>query len=151
MKTIFTLFIALYFFCSCNDTKPRKEKKNVITESENFEELNGKIERRLSYEKEKIILLSEARKIPFDTVNLILRDYYVAIDTVLSSDENSKQLFQSAIVKISTRYEISTAKVASLIFSYKYEMLTKEDIEESAIEDFIDNYEEQAPEPEDPY
>lgn len=30
-------------------------------------------------------------------------------------------------------------------------MLTKEDIEESAIENFKDNYEEEAPEPEDPY
>ena len=90
--------------------------------------------------------------IPFDTLNSILRDYYVATDTVSSSDENSKYLYQSAIAKISDTYKISKSKIASLVFSYKYEMLTKEDIEESAIENYKDNYQaEEAPEPEDPY
>ena len=99
----------------------------------------------------RVILLSQIRRIPFDTLNLILRDYYVATDTVSSFDKNSKYLYQSTIIKIADTYKIPKSKIASLIFSYKYEMLTKEDIEESAIENFKDNYEEEAPEPEDPY
>jgi hypothetical protein len=151
MKTLFTLFILLQFFCSCQDSKPKKEEKKIISETEKLEKLNDNIERQLSYEKEKIILLSEIRKIPFETVNLILRDYLVITDTVSSTDENSKQLFQSAIVKISDKYKISKSRIATLLFSYKYEMITKEEIEESAVEDFKDNYEEEQPEPDDPY
>lgn len=151
MRPLFTLLILLQFFCSCQDSKPKKEKKEIISETEKLENLNENIERQLSYEKEKIILLSEIRKIPFDTVNFILRDYYVITDTVSSSDENSRQLFQNAIVKISNKYKISKSKIATLLFSYKYEMITKEEIEESAVEDFKDNYEEEQPEPDDPY
>ena len=87
----------------------------------------------------------------FDTLNFILKDYYVVTDTISISNENSKYLYQSAIEKISDKYKISKSKMASLIFSYKYEMLTKEDIREMAIEDLNDNYEEEKPEPYDPY
>ena len=151
MKTLFNLFILLLFFCSCQHSKSKDETKKAITETDKLEIANSRIEDDLSYEKEKIILLSEVRKIPFDTLNLILRDYYVVTDTLSSSDENSKYLYQSAIAKISDKYKISKSKIASLIFSYKYEMLTKEDIEESAVEDFKDNYEEEPPEPDDRY
>lgn len=151
MKTLLNLFTLLLFFCSCQDSKPKEETKKVIPETEKLEKANSRIEDDLSHEKEKIILLSEVRKISFDTLNLILRDYYVVTDTVSNSDENSKFLFKSAIAKVSDRYKISKSKIASLIFSYKYEMLTKEDIGESAVEDFKDNYEKEPPEPDDPY
>jgi hypothetical protein len=153
MKPLLILFTLLQFFCSCYDSKPKKEEKKIVTETEKMERLNNNIERQLSYDKEKIIMLSEIRKISFDTLNLILRDYLVITDTVSSSDENSKQLFQSAIAKISNRYKISKSRVATFLFSYKYEMITKEEIGESAVDDFRDNYEyeEEAPEPDDRY
>lgn len=151
MKTLLNLFTLLLFFCSCQHSKLKQETKKVITETEKLQKANDRIENDLSYEKEKIILLSEVRKISFDTLNLILRDYYVVTDTVSSSDQNSKFLYQSAIAKISDKYKISKSKIASLIFSYKYEMLTKEDIGESAVEDFKDNYEDEPPEPDDRY
>lgn len=151
MKALFTLFILLQFVCSCQDSEPKEETKKVTTETEKLQAVNDRIEDDLSSEKEKIILLSEVRKISFDTLNLILRDYYVITDTLSSSDQNSKYQYQSAVAKISDRYKISKSKIASLIFSYKYEMLTKEDIGESAVENFKDNYEEEASEPDDPY
>lgn len=152
MKPLFTIFILLQFFFSCQDSKLEKEaEKKKMSVTEELEKLNDNIERQLSYEKEKIVLLSEIRKIPFDTVNLILRDYLVITDTVSSSDENSKQLFQGAIVKISDKYKISKSKIATLLFSYKYEMITKEEIEESAVENFQENYEPEQPEPDDRY
>jgi len=151
MRTLFIFFNLLLFFCSCQHYKPKEETKKVITEAEKLQKFNDRIEDDLSYEKEKITLLSEVRKISFDTLNLILRDYYVVTDTVSNSDENSKYLYQTAIAKISDRYNISKSKIASLIFSYKYEMLTKEDIGESAIEDFKDNYEEEPLGPDDRY
>ena len=151
MRTHFGLFILLLFFCSCQHSKSKEETKKRLSDTEKLEKINERIEDNLSYDKEKIILLAEIRKIPFDTLNFILRDYYVITDTLSSSDKNSKYLYQNAIAKISDMYKISKSKIASLIFSYKYEMLTKEDIEESAIENFKDNYEEEEPEPEDSY
>ena len=151
MRTLFSLFILLLFFCSCQHSKPKEETKKRLSETEKLEKIYERIEDNLSYDKEKIILLAEIRKIPFDTLNFILRDYYVVTDTLTSSDKNSKYLYQSAIAKISDIYKIPKSKIASLIFSYKYEMLTKEDIEESAIENFKENYEEEAPEPDDNY
>jgi len=151
MKTPFILIIVLIFLYSCQQSKVEKETKETITKTEKLQKVIESIEDNLSHEKEKIILLAEIRKIPFDTLNFILRDYYVAIDTVSSSDKNSKYLFQSSITKISDRYKISRSKIASLLFSYKYEMLTKEDIGESAVEDFKDNYEEEQTESDDRY
>lgn len=150
MKLYFILFIVSLFFYSCQHTKPKEETK-ISAESERFKKIRKRIERNLNYDKEKIILLSEIRKIPFDTLNFILLDYFVATDTILSFDKKSKYLYQNSIVKISEKYKISKSKITSLIFSYKYEMLTREDIEENAIEDFKDNYVEEASESEDPY
>ena len=150
MKSLIIFFAAIIFY-GCDNSQPKEKIKQKQTETERLEKVNSRIEEDLSYEKEKIILLSEVRQISFDTLNLLLRDYYVVTDTVSSSDEHSKFLYQSAIAKISDRYKISKSKIASLIFSYKYEMLTKEDIGESAVEDFKDNYEEEPPEPDDRY
>ena len=150
MRTLFSLFILLLFFCSCHDSKTKEETEKTLSETEKLEKVYERIEDDLSYDKEKIILLSQIRKIPFDTLNFIIRDYFVVTDTFSSSDKDSKYLYQSAIEKLSDTYKISKSKIASLIFSYKYEMHTKEDISESAIENFKDNYEEEAPEPEDP-
>jgi len=143
MKTFFKLLTLLLFFYSCQQSKPKEERKKVITETEKFQKINKRIESRLSFEKEKIILLSEVRKVHFDILNLILRDYYVITDTVSSSDKNSKYIYQSAISEISEKYKISKSKIASLIFSFKYEMLSKEEIEESAVEAFKEDYEEE--------
>lgn len=151
MRTLFSLLLLSLVFWSCQHSKAKEEPKKILSDTKKIEKITEHIEETLSYDREKVILLSQIRRIPFDTLNFILRDYYVATDTVSSFDKNSKYLYQSAIVKIANTYKITKSKIASLIFSYKYEMLTKEDIEESAIENFKDNYEEEAPEPEDPY
>jgi len=151
MKTLFVLLILLQFFCSCQDSKQKKAEKKILTEVEKLDNLKENIERKLSYEEEKIILLSEISKTPFDTVNLIIRDYYLITDTISSSVENSSKLFQDAIVKISDNYKISKSRIAALLFSYKYEMVTKEELELGAVEDVTDNYKEEQPEQDDRY
>ncbi len=151
MKAFLILSLLSIFVSSCNNPKSKKETNKVSSEAEKLEKIYKRVEENLSYDEEKIILLSAIRKIPLDTLNSILRDYYVFTDTVSSSDENSKYQYQSSISRISDKYKISKSKIASLIFSYKYEMLSKEDIEESAIENLKNNYEEEAPESENPY
>lgn len=71
-------------------------------------------------------------------------------DTVSDSDKDSKFLYQNAIARISQSYKIQKSKIATLIFSYKYEMLTKEEIGESAVDTFTDNLED-IPEPDNSY
>ncbi len=136
MRYLFSLFILLLFFCSCQDSVPMEEPPKEIAKIQKLQNENNRIDDLLSNEKEKIILLSEIRKIPFDTLNLLFRDYHVFTDIVSSSDVNSKYLYQTAIEKISDRFKITKSKVAALIFSYKFEMLTKEDIVESMAEDY---------------
>jgi hypothetical protein len=142
MRILYILVILSLFFCSCNNSKQKKEVTKIQSEAEKLQKMYTRVERNLSYDKEKIILLSLIRKIPFDTLNLIFLEYFVLTDTLSSSDKNSKYQYQSSISKISEKYQISESKIASFVFSYKYEMLTKEDIEESAIE----NYEQDPPE-----
>ena len=152
MKVFVILFLLTIFFISCNDSEPQKENNKVLTATEKYDELYKQTKESLSYDQEKIILLSTIRKISFDTLNSILIDYFVLTDTLSSSDENSKYEFQNSIAKISDKYRIKKSKIALLIFSYKYEMYTKEEIEESAVESFKDNYEEEEPlDPEYPY
>jgi hypothetical protein len=82
-------------------------------------------------ESEKLMLLSILKKIPQDTLRLVLREYLKANPEYLDGLGVNKA---DNLYSISQKYHISKFKIASIIFSYKYEMLTKEEIEESAIE-----------------
>lgn len=150
IKILFIVIISLMSILSCKHSKSKEESHKPLNETEKLERISAQIEERLSCQKEKIILLSEIRKISFDTLNLIIRDYYVITDTVSDSDKDSKFLYQNAIARISQSFKIQKAKIATLIFSYKYEMLTKEEIGESAVETFTDNLQD-IPEPDNSY
>ncbi len=56
-----------------------------------------------------------------------MRDY-------LLNTESDSMSYKDIINKISQKYNISNNKVASIIFSYKYETLTKDDITNEFIE-----------------
>ena len=51
MKILLTLFILLQFFCSCQESKSKNEKKVILTETEKLINLNDRVEKQLSYEK----------------------------------------------------------------------------------------------------
>lgn len=152
MKFRSILFLLVIVLFGCKGSKSKEKVKETLTEAERKEEIYKYIEDDLSYQIEKITLLSEIRKISYDTLFLILRDYYALTEDFSNSDNNSKDLYKKVISSISANYHVSKPKIASLIFSFKYEMLTKEDIEESAIEN-MEEYEidERGQEPEDPY
>jgi hypothetical protein len=77
--------------------------------------------------------MSTIKIIPYDSLNLILIDYYAGTSKYTYSD-SLKFYSESAINAISKKYNISRRKIASLIFSFKYEMLSKEEILESETE-----------------
>jgi hypothetical protein len=132
MKKLLLILILIVFGC-----KDKKETE-FIKEQEQRKE-KGKV-KNVSYadmllemDAEKLMLLSILKKTPQDTLRLVLRDY------LKENQYTEYGNFTDNIDTISQKYHISKFKIASIIFSYKYEMLTKEEIEESAIESYQDN------------
>lgn len=121
MKLKFFLLL-LTFNLSCSKSEPKKEptkeQTDIITQDDVSEYINQSAER--------VTLLALARAIPIDTLNLILRDYYTAN---WNRDLNSKEC-DLTISAISKRYNFSKSNIASLIYNFEYEMLTKDEIYE---------------------
>ncbi len=127
------LIILMFMVFGCKDKEPEK----VITK-EPAKVVNpfGYEDAFLMMESEKLMLLSIIKKIPQDTLRLVLREYLKANPEYLDGLGMNKA---DNLDTISQKYHISKFKIASIIFSYKYEMLTKEEIEESAIESYQDD------------
>lgn len=138
MKKLLLILILLVF--GCND---RKETE-FIKEQEQRKE-KGKEKKTRTYadailelDAEKLALLSIIKKIPNDTLHLVLKDY---LNKTISSVSDINKV-DKIIDTISQKYHISKIKIASLVFSYNYEMITKDEIEQNAIANEQDNKQE---------
>jgi hypothetical protein len=89
----------------------------------------------LEFENEKIALISIMHGIPKDSVYLILRDYLAKNDLSFDIDNKFTEKF---IDTISKNRKMSKRKIASIIFNFKYEMQTKDEIGQDAIENHED-------------
>jgi hypothetical protein len=127
----YILALTLLIFISCNKTEQKKEifKKEQQINKYFLADLE------LESEDEKITLLSMLKNTSKDSIILVMRDY-------LLNTESDSMSYKDIINKISQKYNISNNKVASIIFSYKYETLTKEDITNEFIEN-ESNYQQQ--------
>jgi hypothetical protein len=126
MKKLLLVLILIVF--GCKDKEPEKVIPKAPVKVVNP---YGHADTFLKMESEKLMLLSILKKIPQDTLRLVLREYLKANPEYLDGLGVNKA---DNLYSISQKYHISKFKIASIIFSYKYEMLTKEEIEESAIE-----------------
>lgn len=139
MKKLLLIFILIVF--GCKDTK---ETESIKAQEQGKEKggNKGKIttyaDMILELDAEKLALLSIIKKIPNDTLHLVLKDY---IDKTFPLVTNVSKV-DKIIDDISQKYHISKVKIASIVFSYNYEMLTKDEIEQSAIENEQDNNQE---------
>lgn len=138
MKSTISILIILISVLGCNNSEPKK----IISEKENQDQ---RAKDELSNYSEKIVLLSAFKKIPYDSLNLILIDYYSITSDYTNSSDSSKFYSEKAIIDISEKYHITKRRVASLIFSFKYEMLTKEEI----VDEELEKRENEQQEPED--
>lgn len=123
MKVITTfLFCLLLFGCIIKHkhepTKAEKEKIHI-----DF------VEDQLNYSKEKIVLLSVIKGIPYDTLFAILKDYNWATN-VLNEDSTYRD-FNKALSYTTARHSFSEKKIALIIFSFNYEMMSRDDIIEA--------------------
>ena len=89
----------------------------------------------LSEEQEKIQLLSIIKKMPADSLYLILRDYLAKTSQDLDPKLPQTALYSNAINFISGKFRISKQRAASIIFTYRYEMVNNEEV----IDKFIDS------------
>jgi DNA integrity scanning protein DisA with diadenylate cyclase activity len=115
MKNILALMLLIFVSCSKTEQKKEVSKKEQQIDKYLLADLE------LESEDEKITLLSILKKTSKDSIILVMRDY-------LSNTESDSIPYKDVINKISQKNNISNNKVASIIFSYKYEMLTKDDI-----------------------
>ena len=134
MKKI--LLLLIFMVIGCKDKEPEKV---IAKEPVKVVDPYSYTDFILSTDTEKLMLLSILKKIPQDTLRLVLREYLKANPDDLDGLGMNKA---DNLDTISQKYHISKFKIASIIFSYKYEMLTKEDIEESAIESYLDDNQE---------
>lgn len=127
----YILALTLLISISCNKTEQKKE----IFKKEQQINKCFLADLELESEDEKITLLSMLKNTSKDSIILVMRDY-------LLNTESDSMSYKDIINKISQKYNISNNKVASIIFSYKYETLTKEDITNEFIEN-ESNYQQQ--------
>lgn len=139
MKFMISFLILIVTISRCNSSKP----KQVLSEKEKQIQW---VQEELSGLSEKIVLLSIIKGISYDSLYQILTDYHVMID--YASSDSLKFYSEKAIDNISENYHVSKRRVASLIFSFKYEMLSKEEVVD---DEFKKIKEEQQEPPENPY
>lgn len=141
MKKLLLILILIVF--GCKDTektesikvqKQGKEKK----ENKRKEKITTYADMVLLQDAEKIALLSIIKKIPNDTLHLVLKDYIDKTFPLITDVSKVDKIIDD----ISQKYHIPKVKIASIVFSYNYEILTKDEIEQSAIENEQDNNQE---------
>ena len=121
MKRILILLFTSFVYCSCNKTEP----KNTPTKADELKMAYSYADSELEDEVEKVALISIIKKIPTDSLKFIMRDYLAK--TYYDDSECEK-----IIDTISKKYKYSKTRIATLIFCYRYETLTKENsIDES--------------------
>lgn len=136
MKNILLLLILLVF--GCNDRKETEFIKEQDQRKEKEKKTRTYADAILELDAEKLALLSIIKKIPNDTLHLVLKDY---LNKTISSVSDVNKV-DKIIDTISQKYHISKIKIASIVFSYNYEMITKDEIEQNAIANEQENKQE---------
>lgn len=138
MKKNILLLVLIVFFCSCNNKssgKTEPEKSKSETKSESYYELVNII---LENDAEKIALLSLIKNIPYVQMNSILRDYLASTYySTLSTMENPESIL-TIVDTIAQKNNLSKKLTASIIFSYQFEMITRDEITESYQDEMMD-------------
>lgn len=123
-RLIKTLILLLILFSSCT-----RYHKKELTEKEKEKMQLQSAESDLNYDKEKLVLLATIKQLPYDTLFSILRDYY------FKTDFRSNATFEQAINYTTERHSLSKRKIADIIFNFKYEMMTRDDIIDEEVQD----------------
>ena len=126
-------------FASCSkESKNDALKNHTITAKGNKSGFDY-----FEYDKEKIVLLSLSKNISQKRVLTILTEYYDKTVLILN-DSETPEYFTKIIDTIAKNNRMSNQKVASIIFSFKYELVTDDEVIEDYESDRVDYISEQS-------
>lgn len=128
MKTLL-IIITFLLAVACSNSSSQDKKVERIKRQYKTAEAN------LSDQKEKIALLSRIKHISYDSLYLILREYIVLSSDPVDTPDYEHFNYTNAIDTVSKKMNISKSRIASLIFSFKYELRTTDEIIEEAQDD----------------
>ncbi|NCP83922.1 MAG: hypothetical protein GW823_03290 [Bacteroidetes bacterium] len=135
-KLILLCFIMIFFSCNNKSSEKLSESEKKKSEIEKDYEFADML---LMFEGEKIGLLSIIKDVPSEKIHAVLRDYKAK--TMSNSSYYSLEdpnYLVNLIDTIATKNNLSKKLTASIIFSYKYEMITEDEI----VENYREYYEE---------
>jgi hypothetical protein len=128
MKKLLLILILIVF--GCKDKKETEFLKTQEQRKEKYEKAHSATDLLLELDAEKLALLSIIKNTPNDSLHLILKDYLDKTYPLVTDASHVDKVIE----EISKKYHIPKTKIASIVFSYNYEMLTRDEIEQSAIE-----------------
>jgi uncharacterized protein YjgD (DUF1641 family) len=145
MKNIISLLVVM-ILTSCSDSKSKLEiystaestqSPTAESNEETIKEETKSNKERESYiidmilknDAEKIGLISVIKNVPHEKINSVLKDYlsYTYFSDEFKSNESSIYI-EKIVDSISSKNKLPKKLTASLIFSYNYEMITKDEI-----------------------
>ena len=138
MKKYIGYLLLILILQSCFEKK--KDKIKIVGKPE-IEKQYDRAKLNLLSENEKIILLCKSKNINYDTTFDILLDYTAITYKYLYKRDSSRFYIEKAFDHISTKHKISQRQIAKLIFIYKYELLTQEEIGNDAIDSYFEEQE----------
>jgi hypothetical protein len=138
MKKIILVSLLLVFYaCGDSSTKNNESSKNS-KEKMSREDVNYFfVDIELSENAEKIGLISILKDIHPEKGNVVLRDYLAKTSAIFYQFEKEPSFFVNVVDTLAAKHNLSKKIIASIIFSYKYEMVTKDEI----IDDYIEEME----------
>lgn len=138
MKRILFLVI-ITIFISCNnqnslEPSTKEAEKSTIEKEQSTTERDYHIaDMFLKFDSEKIGLISIIKNVPQEKANSVLRDYLAKTITSVEAMKDSDYIIK-IVDTIAEKNNLSKKLTASIIFSYQYEMITRDEI----IDDYTD-------------
>ena len=134
IKTFFLILITT--FISCNESNSQ-EPSERNTEKSAIERDYDIADMFLKFDSEKIGLISIIKNVPQEKANAVLRDYLAKTMTSIQSMEDQNYIVK-VVDTIAKKNNLSKKLTASIIFSYQYEMITRDEIIESYQEEIME-------------
>jgi len=131
-KVLILIFLIIFSACDNSSLKTKKESKNESkNEISDVETDDWYVDFTLRGDAEKIGLISIIKNVPQEQANLILRDYLLKTDGTdfYTISEIPNYMFK-LVDSIAQKNNLSRKLTASIIFSYKYEMITEDELKE---------------------
>lgn len=127
MKKILTIFL-ITIFISCDYSTPQESSKEKSLSKEEVKQLESELsDMFLEFESEKIVLISIIKGHSIEKVKSVLGEYKAK--TFLSQDTiDSPKYITRIIDTIAKKNNLSKKMTASIIFSFEYEFITKDEM-----------------------